>query len=108
MTGGLEMKRLGDLIAMARSGELDQHCVYGPDGDIEVDGVYAVADYPSVVDDVEIYPADITARGLSFLYSGQQFTDVIVVACDQVEEPSATQIVESLRYYAEHDTFLEF
>jgi hypothetical protein len=108
MTDGLEMKRLEDLIEMARSGELDQHCVYGPDGDIEVDGVYAVADYPSVVNDVEIYPSDITARGLSFLYSGDQFTDVIEVACDQVEEPSPTQIADSLRYYAEHDTFLEF
>jgi hypothetical protein len=101
------MVNLEELIALARSGELDVSCVYGPDGDIEVDGRYLLAGYPNVVDDVEVYPPEVSAAGLRLLYSGDQFTDVVEVAFDQVRDASPVQIAESLRYYAEHDTFLD-
>jgi hypothetical protein len=101
------LRALDELIALARSGELDAYCVYGPDGDIETDGRYLVAAYPEVHDDQEVYPREATERGFWLLYAGDQFTDVVNVAYDQASRPSREQISEALRYYSEHDTFLE-
>jgi hypothetical protein len=101
------MQTVEELIRLARSGELDACCIYGPDGDIEADGLYLLAPYPGVVDDTEIYPADVVARGFWQLYAGDQFTDVVTVAFSRIAAPTREQIVAALRHCAEHDTFLD-
>lgn len=104
---GIRLWTVDELVGLARSGELDAYCVYGPDGNVEADGRYLLADFPIVVDDQEVYPLEVTARRLWLLYAGDQFTDVVHVADNQVQNPSLQQIVDALRYYHEHDTFLD-
>ncbi len=93
---------------MARSGALDAFCVYGAGDEIDPDGSYLVADYPTVVEDRELYPTEVVAGGLGLLYYGQQFTDVVRMALDQLPDATPQQIARALRYYDDHDTFLVF
>ncbi|OCG12241.1 hypothetical protein A9G24_08955 [Gilliamella sp. App6-5] len=87
----------------------DDFCVYGvEDKALENQESYYIDDYPEVDDDgQEIYPSLVRQKHLHYLYSGQQFADVVDVVLDQ--KPSATidDFIQSLNYYAENDNFLE-
>ncbi|MGA3698056.1 DUF7716 domain-containing protein [Enterobacteriaceae bacterium TYF_5] len=104
---------LTDIILAMKQIELrdDNFCLYGED-DIEdklkIGQQYFIADYPDVDDnDNEIYPDIVQMNHLVYLYSGQQFADVIDLALEQ--KPSATldDLVNALNYYSEHDDFMD-
>ena len=87
----------------------DDFCIYGEtDEEIINNKCYYVDDYPDVDDHgKEIYPPSVLKQKLHYLYSGQQFADVIDSVVDQ--KPSATidEFIQALNYYSEYDDFLD-
>ncbi|WP_340618796.1 DUF7716 domain-containing protein [Xenorhabdus entomophaga] len=88
----------------------DEFCLYGiNDGKLDKNGSYYIADFPDIDDnDEELFPQIVVENELHYLYSGQQFADVIDTVLAQ--KPSATldDFVAALNYYTEHDDFLDF
>ncbi|MTD26522.1 DUF7716 domain-containing protein [Erwinia sorbitola] len=87
----------------------DDFCLYGEtDEQLRVDGSYYVADYPDVDDDdKEIYPKIVVSKKLNYLYSGQQFADVVDSVLEQKPSASLDDFVEALNYYSANDDFLD-
>ncbi|HHQ6612409.1 DUF7716 domain-containing protein [Morganella morganii] len=87
----------------------DNFCLYGENSDdLELNGNYYVSDYPDVDDDKEIYPQIVIAKKLNYLYSGQQFADVIDSVIEQKSSASPDDFVKALNYYSNNDDFLDF
>ena len=59
-------------------------------------------------EDEEIFPELVVEEGLVFLYSGENFESVIEVAFNQKRQPSMKEFIDSLNYYRDNDSFLEF
>lgn len=55
----------------------------------------------------EIYPPEVVARGLCFLFSSENFQAVIDLAVSQNPAVSNIEIINCLNYYNEHDDFLD-
>lgn len=90
------------------AGKDDDFCLYGLDGDaLEVKGAYFVSDYPSVCNEEEVYPPEVVRRGLIYLYSGEQFIDVVTLALKQKPQACDELLVRALNYYQENDDFLD-
>ncbi|KAF1067744.1 MAG: hypothetical protein GAK45_01576 [Pseudomonas citronellolis] len=89
---------------------LDDFCLYGNDeASLRLDAHYWLADYPQVDDDDnEHYPASVQAQGLDYLYSGEQFADVLINAHGQKPTVNPEELVRALNHYSERDTFLDF
>jgi len=86
----------------------DDFCLYGQDdGDLTSNKKNIIAGYPKVKDDEEIYPPVVQERKLSYLYSGEQFADVILSVIDQKKSASIDEYIKALNYYSEYDDFLE-
>ncbi|MFV3284718.1 hypothetical protein ACNFCI_11770 [Pseudomonas sp. NY15356] len=86
----------------------DDFCLYGQDQDhLDLKMQYFVADYPSVKDDKEIYPESVKKAGLSYLYAGQQFVDVVTLLAEQKPDASYDDYVKSLNYYQDNDEFID-
>jgi len=99
-----------DVIAYVKEsdGKDDDFCLYGADKNtLEIDGEYFISDYPDVCSDKEIYPEEVTNLGLSYLYSGEQFVDVVTLAIDQNPDASDSLLISALNYYQENDDFLD-
>lgn len=101
---------LADIVAylLDRSTREDNFCVFGETyEDLSVAGVYYLDAY-SVVDDddKETYSEFVTQRRLEFLYSGQQFADVVDVLTREKPDAAIADYATALNYYAEHDTFM--
>ncbi|MDA3649080.1 hypothetical protein LZ318_15480 [Saccharopolyspora indica] len=95
---------LRDIIAeLEAHPEHDDFCLYGDS--LTADGHYHLADYPQVEDDEEIHPE--SAQHLDFLYSGEQFADVVRSVSRQKPSASTEDYVRALDHYAKHDTFLD-
>lgn len=88
----------------------DNFCLYGEsDERLKANGNYYVADYPDVDDnDKEIYPKIVQTKKLHYLYSGQQFADVIDSVIEQKPSASLDDFVKALNFYSENDNFLDF
>lgn len=103
---------LADIISYMKKIELrnDNFCLYGESDDIlKADGYYYIADYPDADDyDNEIYPQIVRSKGLHYLYSGQQFADVIDSVVEQKPLASLDEFVNALNYYSKNDNFLDF
>ncbi|HAV1239624.1 TPA: hypothetical protein O7X39_000660 [Salmonella enterica] len=101
-----------DIISYMKSRDSrdDDFCLYGESDDtLKVDGEYYVADYPDVDDDDnEIYPQIVQSNNLYYLYSGQQFADVIDSVLEKKPLASLEDFVEALNYYSKHDVFFDF
>ncbi|CAI0883003.1 hypothetical protein FCL49_01700 [Serratia proteamaculans] len=102
---------LADIIsAMKKTDSRDDNfCLYGEtDDQLKVDGNYYIADYPDVDDDdKEIYPQIVISKNLNYLYSGQQFADVVDSVLEQKPSASLDDFVEALNYYSANDDFLD-
>lgn len=86
----------------------DDFCLYGQGQDhLDLKVQYFVADYPNVKDDKEIYPESVKKVGLSYLYSGQQFVDVVTLLAEQNPDASHDDYVKALNYYQDNDEFIE-
>ena len=102
---------LEQIIEQVRVDQLssDNFCLYGKeDGELKLDCLYWVSDYPDVVDDSDVYPADASEQDLQLVYYGEQLIDVLSVALEEKPEASPQDLVEALKYYHQHDSFMPF
>ena len=87
----------------------DDFCLYGKeDGELTLDRLYWVADYPDVVGDSDVYPADASEQDLQLVYYGEQLIDVLSVALEEKPDASFQDLVEALNYYNRYDSFMTF
>ncbi|MCY7076750.1 hypothetical protein MK424_01935 [Streptococcus oralis] len=87
----------------------DDFCLYGNDeGDLALDSLYLVSDYPDVVDDKDVYPVEVVEKNLNLVYYGEQLIDVLIVALDEKPGASPHDLVDALNYYNWNDTFMPF
>ena len=57
---------------------LDDFCLYGKEGgELALDRLYLVSDYPDVVEDRDVYPMDVVEQSLQLVYNGEQLFDVL-------------------------------
>ena len=87
----------------------DDFCLYGKeDGELALDRLYWVSDYPDVVEDRDVYPADASEQDLQLVYYGEQLIDVLSVALEEKPEASLQDLVGALNYYNRYDIFMNF
>ena len=87
----------------------DDFCLYGKEyGELALDRLYWISDYPDVVDDRDVYPADVVEQDLQLVYYGEQMIDVLSVALEEKPDASHQDLVEALNYYQQHDNFMPF
>ena len=102
---------LGQIIQQLRVDQLssDNFCLYGKeDGELKLDCLYWVSDYPDVVDDSDVYPTEVTEQDLQLVYYGDQLIDVLAVALEEKPDASPQDLVDALNYYQQHDSFMPF
>ena len=102
---------LDQIIEQLRADQLtsDDFCLYGKeDGELALDRLYWMSDYPDVVEDRDIYPADVVEQDLQLVYYGEQLIDVLTVALEEKPDASHKDLVEALKYYQQHDSFMPF
>ena len=102
---------LGQIIEQVRVDQLssDNFCLYGKeDGELKLDCLYWVSDYPDVVEDRDVYPTEVTEQDLQLVYYGEQLIDVLAVALEEKSDASLQDLVEALNYYNQHDNFMPF
>ena len=87
----------------------DDFCLYGKeDGELALDRLYWVSDYPDVIEDHDIYPADVVEQNLQLVYYGEQLLDVLTVALEEKPDASPQDLVEALNHYNRYDIFMNF
>ena len=102
---------LEQMIEQLRADQLtsDDFCLYGKeDGELALDRLYWVSDYPDVIEDRDVYPMDVAKQDLQLVYYGEQLIDVFSVALEEKPEASHQDLVEALKYYNQHDCFMKF
>ena len=102
---------LDQIIEQVRMDKLvsDDFCLYGKeDGELALDRLYWVSDYPDVVEDRDVYPTDVVEQDLQLVYYGEQLFDVLSVALEEKPDASPQDLLEALNYYQEHDSFMPF
>ena len=102
---------LEEIIEQLRADQLtsDDFCLYGKeDGELALARSYWVSDYPDVVDDCDVYLADVAEQNLQLVYYGEQLLDVLSVALEEKPDASPQDLVEALKYYHQHDSFMPF
>ncbi len=102
---------LEQIIEQMRVDELasDDFCLYGmEDGELALARSYWVSNYPDVVEDSDVYPTDVAEQDLQLVYYGEQLIDVISVALEEKPDASPQDLVEALKYYHQHDSFMPF
>ena len=98
----IEQVRLDKLVS-------DDFCFYAKeDGELALARSYWVSDYPDVVEDRDIYPADVVEQDLQLVYYGEQLIDVLSVALEEKPDASHQDLVEAMNYYQQHDSFMLF
>ena len=87
----------------------DDFCLYGKEeGELALARLYWVSDYPDVVDDSDVYPADASEQDLQLVYYGEQLIDVLTVALEEKPDASLQDLVDALNYYNRYDIFMNF
>ena len=87
----------------------DDFCLYGKeDGELALDNLYWVSDYPDVVEDSDVYPTDVAEQDLQLVYYGEQLIDVLAVALEEKPDASLQDLVDALNYYNRYDSFMTF
>ena len=87
----------------------DDFCLYGKeDGELLLDRLYWVSDYPAVVEDRDVYPTDVAEQDLQLVYYGEQLLDVLTVALEEKPDAILQDLVDALNYYNQHDNFMPF
>ena len=98
----IEQKRVDKLSS-------DDFCLYAKEyGELRINSLYWVSDYPDVVEDRDIYPADVVEQDLQLVYYGEQLLDVLSVALEEKPDASLQDLVDALNYYNQHDNFMPF
>ncbi len=94
---------LEQIIEQVRMDKLvsDDFCLYGKeDGELALARSYWVSNYPAVVEDRDIYPADVVEQDLQLVYYGEQLIDVLSVALEEKpEEPKSNYAITGVYFY---------
>ena len=102
---------LEQIIEQVRADESssDDFCLYGKEeGELALARSYWVSNYPDVVEDRDIYPADVVEQDLQLVYYGEQLLDVLTVVLEEKPDASPQDLVEALNYYNRYDIFMNF
>lgn len=102
---------LEQIIEQVRVDQLvsDDFCLYGKqDGELALDRLYWVSDYPDVVEDSDVYPTEVTEQDLQLVYYGEQLIDVLTVALEEKPDASCRDLVDALNHYNRYDSFMTF
>lgn len=102
---------LEQIIEQVRVDQLvsDDFCLYGKEeGELALARSYWVSNYPDVVEDRDIYPADVVEQDLQLVYYGEQLLDVLTVVLEEKPDASPQDLVEALNYYNRYDIFMNF
>ena len=87
----------------------DDFCLYGKEGgELALERLYWVSDYPDVVEDRDVYPMDVAEQNLQLDYYGEQLIDVLTVALEEKPDASLQDLVDALNYYNRYDIFMNF
>ena len=87
----------------------DDFCLYAKEyGELRINSLYWVSDYPDVVEDRDVYPMDVAEQDLQLVYYGEQLIDVLTVALEEKPDASLQDLVDALNYYQQHDSFMPF
>ena len=87
----------------------DDFCFYAKEyGELRLNSLYWVSDYPDVVEDRDVYPMDVAEQDLQLVYYGEQLLDVLSVALEEKPDASLQDLVDALNYYNQHDNFIPF
>ncbi len=87
----------------------DDFCLYAKEyGELRINSLYWVSDYPDVVEDRDVYPMDVAEQDLQLVYYGEQLIDVLTVALEEKPDASLQDLVDALNYYNQHDNFMPF
>ena len=87
----------------------DDFCLYGKEGgELALERLYWVSDYPDVVEDRDVYPMDVAEQNLQLVYYGEQLIDVLTVALEEKPDASLQDLVDALNYYNRYDIFMNF
>ena len=87
----------------------DDFCLYAKEyGELRINSLYWVSDYPDVVEDRDVYPMDVAKQDLQLVYYGEQLIDVLTVALEEKPDASLQDLVDALNYYQQHDSFMPF
>ena len=102
---------LEQMIEQVRADEAssEDFCLYGKeDGELALDRLYWVSDYPDVIEDRDVYPMDVAKQDLQLVYYGEQLLDVLSVALEEKPDASLQDLVDALNYYNRYDSFMTF
>ena len=87
----------------------DDFCLYSKeDGELALERLYWVSNYPDVVKDRDVYPTEVAEQNLQLVYYGEQLIDVLSVALEEKPEASHQDLVDALNYYNRYDIFMKF
>ena len=104
----LSLEQIIDQVRADESSSDDFYLYGKEDGELKLDCLYWVSDYPDVVEDRDIYPADVVEQDLQLVYYGEQLIDVLSVALEEKPDASLQDLVDALNYYNQHDNFMPF
>ena len=87
----------------------DDFCLYAKEyGELRLNSLYWVSNYPDVVEDRDIYPTEVAEQNFQLVYYGEQLFDVLSVALEEKPDASPQDLIEALNYYHQQDTFMPF
>ena len=87
----------------------DDFCLYAEEyGELRLNSLYWVSDYPDIVEDRDVYPTEVAEQNLQLVYYGEQLIDVLAVALEEKPDASHQDLVEALNYYQQYDCFMPF
>ena len=87
----------------------DDFCLYAEEyGELRLNSLYWVSDYPDIVEDRDVYPTEVAEQNLQLVYYGEQLIDVLTVALEEKPDASLQDLVDALNYYQQHDSFMPF
>ena len=87
----------------------DDFCLYAEEyGELRLNSLYWVSDYPDVVEDRDVYPTEVAEQNLQLVYYGEQLIDVLTVALEEKPDASLQDLVGALNYYNRYDIFMNF
>ena len=78
------------------------------DGELRLNSLYWVSDYPDVVEDCDLYPTEVVEQDLQLVYYGEQLIDILIVALEEKPDARLQDLVDALNYYNQHDSFMPF
>ena len=102
---------LEQIIEQVRVDQLvsDDFCLYAEEyGELRLNSLYWVSDYPDIVEDRDVYPTEVAEQNLQLVYYGEQLIDVLTVALEEKPDASLQDLVGALNYYNRYDIFMNF